>query len=191
MIENLERLPTEPERGKRRGRGRPRKYKRLPPVALIRPPSPASFIYEHLTKMGEDYPENIHRMWKALMEQREVEAYVTPTKIIVATYQNFYRYFWWFVQMGFVKPSGREEPIMYKHLAKKLIEKGKPARRVYYKLTPLGKKNQLKFRDPIGQIHPNLRTPEKRNEYIRRWREKQAARREVYKSRAIISQSGS
>jgi len=63
------------------------------------------------------------------------------------TYNSYAKYFFWFVMMGLVEPTGRREPSVYGFLKDKR----------FYRLTDKGRTEVRAWEDPIAVVHPEFR----------------------------------
>ena len=72
------------------------------------PLSSRQFVLDHLGRVGSDYPANIHRAYKAELDEvardrNRSKPYHYPT------YQTFYLVVWKLSKEGLIKPSGHQE----------------------------------------------------------------------------------
>lgn len=61
-------------------------------------------------------------------------------------YSSFSRYFHWFLILGLIDRTGRQEPAIYDFLEK----------RVFYRLTDKGKVEEEGWGDPVRAVHPEF-----------------------------------
>ena len=61
-------------------------------------------------------------------------------------YSSFSRYFHWFLLLGFIERTGKQESSIYKFLKK----------RVFYELTGKGKAEVMGWEDPVRAAHPEF-----------------------------------
>lgn len=106
---------------------------------------PGLFTKKYLIQNNEACAADIYSALSAEIVQLNNErAEIEEKPFRRPNYSSFSRYFHWFLILGLITRTGRFEVSQYAFLKK----------RVYYKLTELGKAEEQAWLDPVRAAHP-------------------------------------
>lgn len=108
---------------------------------------PGRFTKQYFEKHGEACAADIyHALGEEIerLNQERVEIGEKPFRR--PNYSSFSRYFHWFLLLGIIERSGKEERAIYDFLQK----------RVFYRLTEKGKSEVMAWEDPMRARHPEF-----------------------------------
>ena len=112
------------------------------------PYRPGLFARGYFLKHDEACAAGIYSaMSEAIGYLNEERIYIGETPIRRPNYGSFSRYFHYFLILGLIERTGRQEPAAYPFLKQK----------VFYRLTRKGRTELRAWEDPIGAVHPEHR----------------------------------
>lgn len=112
------------------------------------PYRPGLFARGYFLKHDEACAAGIYSaMSEAIEYLNEERIYIGEKPIRRPNYSSFSRYFHYFLILGLIERTGRQEPAAYPFLKK----------RVFYRLTHKGRTELRAWEDPIGAVHPEHR----------------------------------
>jgi hypothetical protein len=109
---------------------------------------PGLFTKQYLIKHVEACAADIFYALRKNLERINNERLELGEKPIKGcTYNSYAKYWHWFAILGLIDRTDRQEPAIYDFLEK----------RVFYRLTDMGKAEVRAWQDPIGVAHPEFR----------------------------------
>ena len=129
-----------------------RKLRNLPQVATpwgrgASEYRPGLFTKQYFEKHGEACCADIYHALSQEIERLNKERIETGEKPLRRpNYSSFSRYFHWFLILGLIERTDRQEPAIYHFLQK----------RVFYILTDKGKADLKAWQDPVRTAHPEF-----------------------------------
>ncbi len=108
---------------------------------------PGLFTKEHFIQHGEACAADVYRALSeeiVRLNQERIEIGEKPFR--KPNYSSFSRYFHWFLILGLIERTDRQEPAIYDFLQK----------RVFYRLTSKGKAEEQAWQDPVRAAHPEF-----------------------------------
>ena len=109
---------------------------------------PGVFTKKYLTEHGEACAADIFYALRENLERiNQLRIEIDEKPIRGCTYNSYAKYFFWFIMMGLVEPTGRREPAIYGFLEE----------RHFYRLTDKGRVEVRAWEDPVGVAHPEFR----------------------------------
>ena len=112
------------------------------------PYRPGLFSIDYFLKHDEACAAEIYRAMGEMIEHlNEERVFLGEKPIRRPNYGSFSRYFHYFLILGLIERTGRQEPAAYPFLKQK----------VFYRLTRKGRTELRAWEDPIGAVHPEHR----------------------------------
>ena len=109
---------------------------------------PGLFTKQYLMEHGEACAADIFYALRENLERINNERIEIKEKPIRGgTYNSYAKYFFWYIMMGLVEPTGRHEAAIYNFLEE----------RHFYRLTDKGKAEVRAWEDPVVVAHPEFR----------------------------------
>ncbi len=149
MVKNLhpKKLKTQKDPNNVKGRGGPPNIT----VSWGRGASeyrPGLFTRQYFVQYGEACAADVYRALSEEIERLNKERIEIGEKLFGRpNYSSFSRYFHWFLILGLIERTDRQEPAIYDFLQK----------RMFYRLTEKGKAEVRGWEDPILVAHPEFR----------------------------------
>lgn len=109
---------------------------------------PGLFTKQYLMEHKEGCAADIFQALRENLERingLRIEIGEKPIK--GCTYNSYAKYFFWYIMMGLVEPTERQEPALYDFLEE----------RRFYRLSDKGKTEVRAWEDPIAVVHPEFR----------------------------------
>ncbi len=108
---------------------------------------PGIFTKQYLVEHGEACAADVYRALGEEIEKLNQERIGIEEKLFRRpNYSSFSRYFHWFLILGLIKRTDRQEPAIYDFLEK----------RVFYRLTDRGRAEVRAWEDPVRAAHPEF-----------------------------------
>ena len=108
---------------------------------------PGLFTKQYFVEYGETCVADIYRAMSEEIERLNKERIEIGEKPFRRpNYSSFSRYFHWFLILGLIERTGRQERAIYDFLQK----------RVFYRLTEKGKLEVKAWEDPVRTVHPEF-----------------------------------
>lgn len=109
---------------------------------------PGLFTKQYLTEHGEACAADIFYALRENLERiNKLRIEIEEKPIRGCTYNSYAKYFFWFILMGLIEPTGRHEGAIYDFLKK----------RHFYRLSDKGAAEIRAWEDPIAVAHPEFR----------------------------------
>jgi hypothetical protein len=108
---------------------------------------PGLFTKGYLVEHGEACAADIYYALSQEIERLNKERIeIGERPLRRPNYSSFSRYFHWFLILGLIERTDKREPAIYDFLQK----------RVFYRLTEIGKAEAKAWEDPVRAVHPEL-----------------------------------
>ncbi len=108
---------------------------------------PGLFTKQYFVEHGEACAADVYRALGQEIEKLNQERIgIEETLFRRPNYSSFSRYFHWFLILGLIKRTDRQEPAIYDFLEK----------RVFYRLTDRGRAEVRAWEDPVRAAHPEF-----------------------------------
>ncbi len=108
---------------------------------------PGLFIRRYFEEHGEACAADIYYgLSQDIEHQNKERIEIAEKPFRRPNYSSFSRYFHWFLILGLIERTGRQESAIYNFLKK----------RVFYKLTEKGKTEAQAWEDPVRTAHPEF-----------------------------------
>ena len=109
---------------------------------------PGLFTKQYLTEHDEACAADIFYALRENLERiNRIRIEIDEKPIRGCTYNSYAKYFSWYIMMGLVEPTDRQEPAIYGFLEQ----------RRFYCLSDKGKAEVRAWEDPVGVAHPEFR----------------------------------
>jgi hypothetical protein len=108
---------------------------------------PGLFTKQYFVNHGETCAADIYRALSGEIERLNKDRIEIGEKPLRRpNYSSFSRYFHWFLILGLIERTERQEPAIYDFLEK----------RVFYRLTDKGQAEVRSWEDPVRSAHPEF-----------------------------------